>query len=190
MRRVGRLRQEPRTINMEDKRSGRPILRSAGPSDVVAIADLHFAAVHQTAATAYSPDVLESWSRRPDESRYQEVRAAIAGGDELFLVAEIASEVVAFGSVVPRLRELRAVYVHPTVGRRGIGSQILAALERLALAAGMVDLQMDASVNAEAFYRRAGYEVVKRGTHRLSTGHEMACVRMAKGLGRQAGGSV
>jgi hypothetical protein len=52
----------------------------------------------------------------------------------------------------------------------------------VALERGAVELQMDASVNAEAFYRRAGYDVVERGTHRLRSGLQMACVKMSKRL--------
>jgi hypothetical protein len=50
------------------------------------------------------------------------------------------------------------------------------------VARGIAQLHMDASINAEAFYRRAGYDVIARGTHRLRTGHEMACIRMSKRL--------
>jgi hypothetical protein len=41
---------------------------------------------------------------------------------------------------------------------------------------------MAASINAEAFYARHGFAVVERGTHRLHSGVEMACVRMRKAL--------
>jgi len=143
---------------------------------------VHFAAVHETAASFYQPEVLDSWSKQPDEARYQYVRAAIASDEEIILVAQDASGVVGFGSIVPSLRELRAVYVHPKVGRRGIGSQILAQLERLALDRGLLELQMNASTNAEAFYNHAGYESVERGAHRLRNGREMACIRMKKEL--------
>src|SRR5512134_1078711 len=101
---------------------------------------------------------------------------------EFILVAETAAGVVAFGSIVPQLRELRAVYVHPDAGRRGIGSQVLGELERLALESGVSQLHVDASINSEAFYQRAGYEVVGRGLHGFRTGHEMACVKMVKNL--------
>ncbi len=168
---------------MEEERSGATV-RSAVVADAEAIIDLHFDAVHRTASTFYPSAVLDSWSRRPDEARYQRMREIITGDDELVLVAEAASEVVAFGSIVPHLPELRAVYVHPDAGRRGIGSQLLAALERLALERGASELHTHASVNAEAFYRRAGYEVVERGIHRLGTGQEMACVKMFKNLTR------
>jgi hypothetical protein len=43
----------------------------------------------------------------------------------------------------------------------------------------------DASINAEAFDRRAGYEIVERGVHRLRSGHEMACLKMKKSRTRE-----
>jgi GNAT superfamily N-acetyltransferase len=166
---------------MEDEQS-RTTIRPARVADAQAIIDLHFAAVHRIAATFYPPAVLDSWSSRPDEARDQRMREVIAGGDELVLVAETASGVVAFASVEPRLRVLRAVYVHPDAGGRGVGSQLLTALERLVVVRGVLELHVDASVNAEAFYQRAGYEVVEYGIHRLATGQDMACVKMFKKL--------
>lgn len=159
------------------------IVRAATVTDAVGIIDVHHAAVHQIASSSYPPEVLDNWSREPDERRYQQMRDIIATGDELILIAEDDSRVCGFGSIVPRLGELRAVYVRPGLGRRGIGSQILAALEHLALAKGVTDLHMEASVNAEPFYRRAGYSVIERGTHRLSAGYDMPCVKMSKSLG-------
>jgi putative acetyltransferase len=157
-------------------------IRPATAADAEAIIDLHFAAVHQTAAAFYPPEVLDSWSRQPDERRYQHIRQAVAKGDELFIVAQNASGVVGFGSIVPSLQELHAVYVHPTVGRRGIGSRILIQLERLAVEGRVSRLQVDASVNAEAFYQHAGYEIVERSVFRLGGGIEMASVKMKKEL--------
>jgi putative acetyltransferase len=176
---VRRLNRHP---EMEQETSWEVTVRPAVSADAVAIIDLHFAAVHRTASTFYTSEVLDNWSPQPNEARYQQMQEIIAGDEELVLVAEDTLGVVAFGSIVPRLRELRAVYVHPNAGRRGVGTQVLAALERLALERGIPQLQMVASVNAEAFYRRAGYEVVESGTHRLRSGQEMACVKMAKHL--------
>ena len=97
-------------------------------------------------------------------------------------MAEDASGVIGCGSIVPLLQELRAVYVHPGAGRRGVGSAILRCLAQLALDRGVLQLQMDASINAEAFYRRAGYKILERGVHRLRSGREMACLKMKKSL--------
>ena len=77
-------------------------------------------------------------------------------------------------------RVLRAVYVHPRVGRRGVGAKILEQLEQAAVDLRLPELELEASLNAEAFYRRHGYEVLKRAIHRLASGHGMACVKMRK----------
>ena len=157
-------------------------VRTATTADAEAIINVHFAAVHETAAASYPGNVLDTWSRPPDEARYQRIRDAVVNGEELFLVAEDDSGVVGFGSIMPSLEELHAVYVHPEAGRRGVGRRILAELERLAIDRRLSQLQMAASVNAEAFYRRAGYEVVEYGVLRLTDEVEMACVRMKKRL--------
>lgn len=155
-------------------------IRPALDADAEPIIHAHFAAVHQTASDFYPREVLESWSRQPDESRYEQIRQAIAKGHELFLVAEDLLGVAGFGSIVPASQELRALYVHPRIARRGVGANLLLHLERLALLRQCAYLQMEASLNAEAFYRRHGYELVERGVHRLTNGGEMACVKMKK----------
>jgi hypothetical protein len=46
-------------------------IRVANPSDAEAIIHVHFAAVHETASGFYSPEILEAWSAKPSETRYQ-----------------------------------------------------------------------------------------------------------------------
>jgi putative acetyltransferase len=158
-------------------------VRPATAADAEAIIAVHFAAVHETAAAFYSSEVLDRWSGPPNEARYQRMRDAIAKGDELFLVAQDPSGVVVgFGSIVPRLQELHAVYVHPRAGRLGIGTQILGRLERVAVKRRVVQLHLDASVNAAAFYQRAGYEIVDSGVFDLGGGVVMTSVKMKKDL--------
>jgi putative acetyltransferase len=157
-------------------------IRPATEADVAAMARAHYSAVHVSAADSYTPEVLDLWSRAPSESRSDDFRKAIRGGRELFLVAEDASGVIGFGSIVPESNELRSVYVDARAGRRGVGSRILKALEVLAASRGCSELQSDASVNAEPFYARNGYISVARGAHLLSGGREMACVTMRKTL--------
>lgn len=76
----------------------------------------------------------------------------------------------------------KGLYVHPNSGRQGIGARILAVLEQAAIALGLLYLQIDAAINAEAFYHKQGFEVIEYTTHRLACGQEMACVRMQKTL--------
>ena len=58
----------------------------------------------------------------------------------------------------------------------------LEQLEQAAVDLSLPQLELEASLNAEAFYRRHGYEVVERALHRLASGHDMASVKMRKSL--------
>ncbi len=64
---------------------------------------------------------------------------------------------VGFGDLNLKAGEVEAVFVDPQFGRRGIGSQVLQALEELARKQGLTVLIVDASLNAVEFYVRAGY---------------------------------
>lgn len=160
------------------------ILRDAVVGDAAGMVRVHYRAVHVTAAGVYPPDVLRSWSPAPESSaRRGRFERALAAGEERFIVALTGEGLVCgFGVVLPAAGELRAIYVDPAFGRRGIGAAILARLERIAADRGCERLRLDASLNAEAFYSRHGYAVESRGTHRLADGAEMACVKMFKRL--------
>jgi putative acetyltransferase len=156
-------------------------VRRAVPADAEAMLRAHHAAVHRTAKAWYSPEILEAWGAKLEDS-YDQLQAEIADAGRIVLVAEADAHVAGFGMVVPSDRELRAVYVHPDHGRRGVGTAILKELEALAIARGVERLDLVSSLNAEAFYSRHGYEVLERTVHRLRSGHEMACVKMVKNL--------
>lgn len=149
-------------------------------ADATGIMDVHYAAVSRTARLHYHDEVIENWSRPTDLERIERTAQAIRGGKELFVVAHKGAQVVGFGSIVPGNQELRGLYVHPLVGRRGVDTRILAMLEELAAESEMTEINLDASVNAEQFYAKHGFDVVERGVHVLSSGHRMACVKMRK----------
>ena len=155
-------------------------------SDVEALLRVHYAAVHGPGpSTFYAENIIQSWSPSPtDEHRINQLRKAIENSTELFVVAESAENalIIGFGSIVPAQQELRAVYVDPLFGRRGVGPKILSHLEALAILHGTDILHVDASLNAERFYNRHGYSVVQRASHRLSSGVDMDCVKMSKKL--------
>ena len=92
---------------------------------------------------------------------------------EFRLIAEIAGRVVGIGTAVFEKIELRACYVAPEVGRKGVGSALVKEIERVARELGVPRLELDSSVTAESFYRTVGYEVVERGEHVLRNGKRM-----------------
>jgi putative acetyltransferase len=154
----------------------------AQAQDAAAIIEVHYAAVHQTARSFYSEDVINSWSRPISHDRVERIKQVVTNSDEWMIVARQNNLIVGFGSIVPNNNELRALYVHPSFGRCGIGAGILAVLEHEARSLGLSYLQMDASINAESFYRKHGFEIIEYASHQLASGQEMACVKMRKVL--------
>lgn len=138
---------------------------------------VHHAAVRGTAANDYPADVIDAWAPAIQTTHIERVKADLTGTRTLALCD---GEVAGVGEVVLGLSELRACYVAPKFGRRGIGQRIVAELERMARSGGLVRLWLDSSLTAESFYKRLGYSIRQRGEHVLGNGVTMACVTMEK----------
>src|ERR1700743_309564 len=147
-------------------------LRPVVPEDALAIIDAHRDAVRGTAVASYSHEIVEEWAPNDvSPERLQGFARAIASGEEIAVGAiDSTGIVIGFGSIVPKYNELRAVYVRSRYGRRGVGQSILRRLEELARNAGLKELSMDASVNAESFYNAHGFVSEKCGEHVMGSG--------------------
>lgn len=161
------------------------LLRRGRPSDALPILEAQRSAIRGTAASAYSPTVIDEWAPQTiARKRVEDFMRWIELGEELIVVAVDSNEhIIGFGSIVPRNSELRAVYVAAEHGRHGAGRAILARLEEMARELGMTELRMDSSVNAVPFYEANGFVSLERGEHLMPSGNRMPCVRMRKTLG-------
>jgi ribosomal protein S18 acetylase RimI-like enzyme len=161
-------------------------LHPATISDAEALTRVQYVAVHGPApSTCYIKSILESWSPSPaDEERVNQFRQAIGNNEELFVVAKSVENavIVGFGSIIVSQQKLDALYVDPAFSRQGVGSNILANLEELAMLHGIDKLYVYASLNAERFYCHHGFLVEQRATHRLRSGMDMDYVKMSKEL--------
>jgi len=159
-------------------------LRPGTPEDALSIIEAHRAAVRGIAIEFYSREIIEEWAPiSVSPERVEGFARTIASGEEVVVVAVDSSGLIlGFGSIVPSNDELRAVYVRSEHGRKGVGRAILRRLEDLAREAGLKELRMDASFNAEAFYKANGFSSEASGEHMMSSGGRMACVRMRKSL--------
>ncbi len=162
--------------------NARVMYREGTSADAEGVGAVHHAAVHHAGAEAYPPDALEHWSGPLTGARLKEWSARLSDANEYFTVAVTEGVVVAFGSLLLETDRLRGTYVKPDHARAGIGSELLAHLEENAVTNGLDHLQVDASINARAFYAHHGYEVIEETTHRLEDGYEIACIRMRKAL--------
>ena len=93
-------------------------------------------------------------------------------------------EIVAVAQLDPASSRLRALFVDSDRQQRGLGTELLAAVEARALAQGCTSLNGAMSLNAVPFYHRAGFRPWA-GPERLTTaGVHVPVVRMRKDLRR------
>ena len=100
------------------------------------------------------------------------------------MIAELGGEPVGIGAIVVANSELRACYVLPTAARRGVGSALVAEIERVAREHGLRELHLESSVTAEPFYAALGYRTQQRGELKIAPGVAMVAITMRKELSR------
>lgn len=130
-------------------------LRPATLEDRYALWQVHTQAIRVSAADHYDAAQIEAWAGRLTPEGYQRY-------PDCYLVAETEEgRVIGFGELNLKASEVEAVFVDPEFVRRGIGGQLLQALEDLARQQGLTALVVDAALNAVEFYERAGYQQAK-----------------------------
>ncbi|WP_435102396.1 GNAT family N-acetyltransferase [Arhodomonas sp. AD133] len=145
----------------------------------------HYASVHAIASDYYPADILRVWSPVPDETRQEWLASLIVNDSTLCGVAVATTgRVVGFCIALPAQSQLKALYVHPEFSNHGIGSGLLRNMEACCLANDVDELELNASYNAESFYRKNGYEKVRETTQKLADGSEMGAILMIKCLMR------
>jgi len=153
------------------------IIRKAQQDDRSSIGNVHAAAVAGISTPLYTPEELQAWAIPKTPEDYETLIS-----EREFYVAEENGLISGFGVLNKDIGLIEAVYVRPNVGRRGVGLELISALEETAIAHGLKCLRLNASLNAVPFYEKAGYVASERSTYRLSTGVEIACVPMQKEL--------
>ena len=158
-------------------------LRRAVPDDATALVEIHHSAVHAIDAAHYSSETLSAWSPAPSHHRSAWLSSLIDQGSTLCIVA-IADNArpVGFCLVLTDQAKLQALYVDPSFSGVGVGRALLHHAESECRSLGIRELWLAASYNAEAFYRRVGYEPVGPTTQPLSEAVAMGATKMVKAL--------
>lgn len=138
---------------------------------------VHLRAVRETCAGSYAAPQIDAWSGVLSPESYSSLLRK-----RLMIVAVADASVVGFGQLNPEAREIEAIYVLPDRQGQGIGRRLLAELEQRARRLGLRKLEVSATLNAVGFYERHGYLRRRVAVHRMPTGLELQCVRMAKAL--------
>lgn len=134
-------------------------LRSATHSDAEAIAELWQQSIRTLCSSHYSPSVIAEWSAGKTP---HEVRLLILC-EHLFLVAVQDAQIMGFACATFEIGTF-ALYVSPAFAKRGAGSRLLNAVERIARAEGLHVFSFCSSLNAVDFYKKHGYTTGARIT--------------------------
>ena len=158
----------------------KPGLRPFLPADVPMLAAIFVAAVQELTGDDYSEAQQEAWAAvAEDEAAFGE---RLAG--QLTLIATLQNSPVGFVSLKGP-DHIDLLYVHPGAAGQGIATMLVDALEKLAGARGAKILTVDASDNAEPFFKKRGYIAMQRNTVTVN-GEWLANTTMQKTLAENA----
>ena len=139
-------------------------IRQAAPADIGWLGDLKLRA-------------SLAWGEHVEELQaLPEARTFPAGDLGFAFVAESASGIVGFATVLPRpdgRAELEDLFVEPRLWRGGIGRRLVEAAERRAVEMGARALHVVANGRARGFYEACGFEVVGMVQTRFTPAPEM-----------------
>jgi putative acetyltransferase len=160
-----------------------PALRPFLPADAPVLADIFQASIEELTGEDYGEAQQAAWASLADDPE------AFGSGlsENLTLVATMDGTPVGFVSVKGG-DQIEMLYVHPAVGRQGIGTLLCDAVEKLAAARGVKALTTDASDTALDFFTRRGFRPQRRNTVPLG-GEWLANTTMEKRLAAPAGGN-
>lgn len=157
-----------------------PALRPMLPEDIAVLAAIFAAAVEELTSDDYSEAQQAAWIGVVDD----EVAFGKRLQSQLTLVATLQSSPVGFASL-KGTDHIDQLYVHPGATGRGVATLLCDALEKLAGARGAKALTVDASDNAEEFFKKRGYVATRRNT--VTVGDEwLANTTMQKTLATSA----
>jgi putative acetyltransferase len=132
-------------------------LRPFLPADTIALRELFAQSIEELTADHYDEDQRVAWCRSAENAE----AFAEKLGSMVTLVIQVDGEYAGFASLMDNT-VFDMLYVHPYFARKGVGSTLANAIERLAQGRGAVEITVDASDTAEAFFKARGYEALQR----------------------------
>lgn len=132
-------------------------IRRVKRTDIPQISRLCFETVRRVNARDCSPEQIRAWAPRvyPDAFwhwRFRRYRV---------LVAEDDGVIIGFAGLA-RTGEIDCFYVNHARQHRGVGSALMARIEREARGQGNSRLRADVSTTAEPFFRCMSFQVARR----------------------------
>ncbi len=155
------------------------VLRPALPSDCDHIYTAHRYAVQYTCDQSYDRRVLAAWSALLRPESYRE---ALNDPAKVVWVVEYQGKIRGFFQVDLKEAQLDALYVHPFVHNRGLGTALLTRAEEIIAHAGFGFMKLYASLNSVSFYQLNGYKSLGEAILPLNRDVSVKCELMRKYL--------
>jgi len=133
-------------------------IRRALPVDAQAISKVVIAALQESNARDYSPEVIAQV-----EQNFCPTSIMALMKQRQMYVAVVEQHVVGAASLDQAV--VRSVFVSPRHQGRGIGQQLMARLMEAAIAAQVEELRVPSSLTAESFYAQLGFHSVRDEFH-------------------------
>jgi putative acetyltransferase len=152
-------------------------IRLARENDIAEIAALHEASIRRVCSPSYSAVQIDEWVHHQNEERYRQSLR-----ERVFLVAVDRGHLVGFGAVNPSAGLLNMLYVAPEATGRGVGTELLRALEDAARANGVTSLRLESTLNGAGFYESRGWRRGERVTHTFPSGVVVASIEFTREL--------
>lgn len=131
------------------------MIRRATSDDALAIATLYHDTVKKINSRDYSPAQIEAWAgETPDKEKWRARQA-----NRTTFVDEHNGTIRGFAELEDN-GHIDAVYVHVDCQGEGIASALLAELEKEAVARGVSCLSTEASITAQPFFAKHGFETI------------------------------
>jgi N-acetylglutamate synthase-like GNAT family acetyltransferase len=133
-------------------------IRLATAEDAAAISQVIIQSLRQSNAQDYLPEVIA----QVEKSFAPEAVCALIDQRRVF-VATLDHRVVATASLDGDV--VRSVFVDPTHQEGGLGRQLMATIESIAIDAKIDVLRVPSSITAEGFYFKLGFRKVREEFH-------------------------
>lgn len=133
-------------------------IRLASHFDAQAISQVIVAALRESNAQHYSPEIIN----QVEKSFYPAAILQLLNQRRVF-VATVNQHVVATASLDRDV--VRSVFVAPTHQGAGIGKMLMDTLESVAIKEGLRRLRVPSSITAEGFYASVGFEKIRDEFH-------------------------
>jgi putative acetyltransferase len=150
------------------------LIRPGAEHELQQLCDLQSLSIRAFYQAAYTPEQTETLIKTQNKG--------ICHRKRFLMVAEVAGEIVGFATLSRQVFHIDAVYVHPNWMRRGIGQQLVVALETIAQQQQYPKLIVTAALHTTGFYQAQGFQVVGEYDYPLEQQQPLPCHLLEKSL--------